>query len=320
MSQTNHLEEYSMHRRSLRFILFVLAFVPAILLTSLAPGGMAAAESPPDLLGQCSVAQLAEEPYAVWFDSGYAQYTPNHEIVAGLRQADWTEVEVDIFFGTWCGDSRREVPRMLKLLDTLGLPESSRRLIAVDRDDELYKRSPDGEEKGLEIYRVPTFVVRRGGEEVARIVEYPALSLERDLLAILKGGGYGPSYASYPVVQRWLREGLLADPNLSADGLADQVRSLVSSESEIYAAARVLLLRGDLAEAVKLFEVNRSLFWESASTHARLAEALVRAGDLEGGRKSVLRALARNQDPDRLEMLVELIDRTAPAIPCTAGE
>lgn len=309
-----------MHRRSLRFILFVLAFVPAILLTSLAPGGMAAAESPPDLLGQCSVAQLAEEPYAVWFDSGYAQYTPNHEIVAGLRQADWTEVEVDIFFGTWCGDSRREVPRMLKLLDTLGLPESSRRLIAVDRDDELYKRSPDGEEKGLEIYRVPTFVVRRGGEEVARIVEYPALSLERDLLAILKGGGYGPSYASYPVVQRWLREGLLADPNLSADGLADQVRSLVSSESEIYAAARVLLLRGDLAEAVKLFEVNRSLFWESASTHARLAEALVRAGDLEGGRKSVLRALARNQDPDRLEMLVELIDRTAPAIPCTAGE
>ena len=149
---------------------------------------------------------------------------------------------------------------MLKILDQMGLPAAGRRLIAVDGAEELHKRSPGGEEKGVEVYRVPTVVVSRGGRELSRIVEYPALSLERDLLSILKGDGYKPSYASYPVVRRWLEEGLLADENVSARGLANEVRHLIASEGEIHAAARVLFSRGDTAEGVKLFQVNCALY------------------------------------------------------------
>ena len=56
------------------------------------------------------------------------------------------------------------------------------------------------------------------------MVEHPVLSLERDLSAILQGGLYRPDYASYPIIRRWLREGLLSDENVSARGLAGQLR------------------------------------------------------------------------------------------------
>jgi len=291
-------------RRDWRPLLLV-----TLLATPMAPRPAAAEDDPPKLLGQCTAAQLAAEPYAQWFEPANSGYTPNPTVVEALRRVDFEGVTVDVFFGTWCSDSRREVPRMLELLAVLGFPETDLRLIAVDNSDELHKRSPGGEEAGLEIYRVPTFVVKRGGEEVARIVEHPALSLERDLLAILEGRDYQPSYATYPVIRRWLREGLLADPNVNADGLASQIRALVSSEWELRSVARVFLSRGDVAEAAEISEVNCALYWESATCHTHLAEAQLRAGDREGARESIQRALERNDDPDRVEELMELLER-----------
>ena len=45
--------------------------------------------------------------------------------------------------------------------------------------------SPNGEEQGLEIGFVPTYIFFRNREEVGRIVENPMQSLEKDMLAIL---------------------------------------------------------------------------------------------------------------------------------------
>lgn len=253
-----------------------------LLLLGTLPSG--ADETPSKLLGPVSEDQLAMPPYAEWFTSGYEHYSPDAGVVEALREQALDEFRFTVFFGTWCSDSRREVPRLLKLLDALGVADSAVQLIAVDNTDALYKRSPTGEEEGFEVYRVPTVVVSRGGDEVARIVEHPVRSLEQDLLAILDGGGdqdgdaYQPSYPTYPVVQRWFRDGLLADPDVRADDLAQQVRGLASSKSEIESAARVLLLRGDVTEAVKLFEVNASLLWDSATSEALPAQ---RIADLE---------------------------------------
>ncbi len=277
----------------------------------------AGAETPEKLLGSVTETQLEQAPFAEWFTSGYTHYHPDADVVEALRGQALDELEFTVFFGTWCGDSRREVPRLLKLLDTLGVADSAVELIAVDNTDTLHKRSPNGEEEGFEIYRVPTVMVSHGGDEVARLVEHPVRSLERDLLAILDGGSYQdgdayqPSYPTYPVLRRWLQDGLLVDPNVSADGLAQQVRHLASSESEIYSAARVLLLRGDVVEAVKLSEVNASLFWDSATTHARLAAAQLQAGSSTDARTSALRALQRSDDADQIEELLELVERAA---------
>ena len=231
-------------------------------------------EEDPKLLGRCTAEQLGEEAFAGWFDKGYTGYVPNPHVMAGLQAVDTAGVEFTVFFGTWCPDSQREVPRLLKLLDELEFPDADLTLVAVDDVAEAAKRSPTGEEKGMEIYRVPTIVVSRDDQEVARIVEHPVVSLERDLLAILSGELYEPNYTSYPTVRRWLREGLLSDENVSPRGLAAQVRREIRSEGELAAAGRVLLSRGDAREAIALYRVNCALYPESSRAFARLAEGL----------------------------------------------
>ena len=273
-------------------------------------GASAAEPEPPKLLGRCTAEQLDQEPFAEWFRSGYEEYAPNAEVLGALRRVEIDDLRVTVFFGTWCGDSRREVPRWLKLFEALEIPVDRVELVGVDNTGAAHKRSPDGEERGLEIYRVPTMLVRRGDTEIARVVEYPVLSIERDLLAILDGDPYEASYASYPVIRRWLHEGLLGDPNVGPRGLAGEIRHMVSGEGELTAAARVFLARGDTAESVKLFQVNCALHRDSSSCQARLADALLEAGDREGARDAAERALRLNEDPDQVESLVQLIELT----------
>jgi thiol-disulfide isomerase/thioredoxin len=89
-----------------------------------------------------------------------------------------------VFIGTWCGDSRREVPRFLRIAKEAGIEESRVRLYNLDRS----KTSPDGLTERWAIDRVPTFIILRQGREVGRIVERPRSTLEGDLLSILAIG------------------------------------------------------------------------------------------------------------------------------------
>jgi len=78
--------------------------------------------------------------------------------------------------GTWCGDSKREVPRFIKVLEAANFPVDNLKIVAVDRRKEQYKKSPTGEEWGLSIKRVPTFIFYKNGKESNRIIESPRLS------------------------------------------------------------------------------------------------------------------------------------------------
>lgn len=91
---------------------------------------------------------------------------------------------VRVFFGTWCGDSRREVTRFWKALDVAGgIVPFTIEYIAVDRA----KTAPEGLTDGIGLRYVPTFVVVRAGKEVGRIIESSPGGLEKDLRALLKG-------------------------------------------------------------------------------------------------------------------------------------
>jgi thiol-disulfide isomerase/thioredoxin len=96
--------------------------------------------------------------------------------------------EVTVFLGTWCSDSRREVPRFWKALDAAGgaVPFQIR-YVAVDRQ----KKEPAGDLAKEGVRYLPTFVVRRGGQEVGRIVETSPKGVESDLLALLTGRAHG---------------------------------------------------------------------------------------------------------------------------------
>jgi len=84
--------------------------------------------------------------------------------------------------GTWCSDSRREVPNFYKILDKLNYPDNKITLINVDRK----KNGIEIDVSKLNIELVPTFIVYRNNTEIGRIIETPNESLERDLLKILE--------------------------------------------------------------------------------------------------------------------------------------
>jgi hypothetical protein len=91
---------------------------------------------------------------------------------------------VRVFFGAWCGDSRREVSRFFAALDAAsGKPPFAIEYIAVDRD----KKAPNGLTDGAGVKYVPTFVVLREGKELGRIVESAPNGIEKDLGALLRG-------------------------------------------------------------------------------------------------------------------------------------
>src|SRR5262245_31855033 len=96
--------------------------------------------------------------------------------------------EVTVFLGTWCGDSRREVPRFWKALDAAG-PEVpfAVHYIGVDRQ----KKEPSAPVTNNDIRYVPTFIVFREGREIGRIVEESPHGIENDLLALLTGQAQG---------------------------------------------------------------------------------------------------------------------------------
>ena len=151
-------------------------------------------EGSPFLVGHIPEALLLNQPYASWYGTGLEAYRPDPSSLEELKSA-LEPYHILVFLGTWCGDSRREVPRFMKILQESGFPAERVKIVTVDRREEHYKKSLNGEEWGLDIRRVPTFIFLREGREANRIVEKPLQSLEADMLAILRGDPYTPRYA-----------------------------------------------------------------------------------------------------------------------------
>ncbi|GHM99637.1 hypothetical protein WSM22_11270 [Cytophagales bacterium WSM2-2] len=244
-----------------------------------------------EILGTCSVNELKQEPFASWYNSGLNTYNPNTEILGQLKKINLSKITFKVFFGTWCGDSRRELPHFSKLMNELSISEKNIQWIAVDDSAAFYKQSPQREEKGLNIFRVPTFIVYEKNLEVGRIVEFPCETLERDLLKILSHQPYESNYRSFPVIASWLSNGMLADVNVSARGLAEQVHSKIIREGELGSCAYVLLAQGKTQEAVVIYRMNANLFPNSAFCFERLGAVYAMTGQTEKSTQAYERAL-----------------------------
>ncbi len=230
------------------------------------------------LLNEIDPSQLQQAPYNSWYTSNFESYRPNTTIVDVLKKQKVSNYSIKIYFGSWCGDSKRELPRMMHLLKEINFAEKNITLIGVDDSTEVYKQSPKRLEAGLNIYRVPTFIIYEGKSEVSRIVEYPVETLERDLLKILSRQAYQPNYSAYHQIQLWKKEGLLTDENISARGLAMKIKGNVSSESELNACGYVMMANGEMKEAITVFRMNANLYPQSANCYDSLGEAYAKAG------------------------------------------
>ncbi len=135
------------------------------------------------LLGHQTKDQLLKAPYSDWYIKEHDEYTIDKKTVEELKKEKLSSYNLIVALGTWCGDSHREVPRLMKILESVNYPEQKLTLIAVNRK----KEAPGGEEGIYNIQRVPTIIVQKYGKEIGRIIESPATGyLERDLLEIIQ--------------------------------------------------------------------------------------------------------------------------------------
>ncbi len=134
----------------------------------------------PMLVGICNREAMQDSSFAWWFNSEYENYELDRETLSKIK-IDNEFQSITIVMGTWCGDSRREVPRFYKILDSLNFPSAKIKLIMVDR-----KKEADGVDiSSLKIELVPTMIFYNDGLEVGRIIETPKETLEKDIEGIL---------------------------------------------------------------------------------------------------------------------------------------
>jgi hypothetical protein len=65
----------------------------------------------PMLLGKSTKQRLQEYPYGNWYNKNYSDYKLDL-VTAELLKSKLKNKRFVIFMGTWCGDSRQEVPKI----------------------------------------------------------------------------------------------------------------------------------------------------------------------------------------------------------------
>ena len=128
------------------------------------------------LYGQISEKQLFFD-YPDWQEAE-RKYNPKDDVVKKIDE-NKNDIKIITFLGTWCGDSRRNVPRFLKAIS--GNPNLKVEFWAVDRK----KKLDNGLTEKYAIKRVPTFIFFKNDREVGRITEHPQKTIEEDILDII---------------------------------------------------------------------------------------------------------------------------------------
>ena len=115
-----------------------------------------------------------------WQDR-YDKYDPPAEMIDALKARLGAGMKIDVYLGTWCPDSRNNVPPFLKILDRAGatlpvkyynVPRKS------DRNAKYYVEE-------MQVERVPSFIFYRDGKEIGRIIENPKAGMIEDMMDIV---------------------------------------------------------------------------------------------------------------------------------------
>ena len=143
-----------------------------------------------NLIGFLKKEDFLQGKYKSWFEEGYNTYKPKKSVVKKIKK-ELDGIDIKAFFGTWCHDSHRELPRFFKALELAGFDfDAHFEMIGLTRG----KKTPNNLQKVFDIKNTPTFIVYKDGKEIGRYVEHPRQSLEKDILKIIKEKPYKHAY------------------------------------------------------------------------------------------------------------------------------
>jgi hypothetical protein len=135
-----------------------------------------------DLGSDDSLVVQQAEKFIGQLDMEFATYNPNPSACKKLSSLI-QGVEIKVIGGNWCSDTRREVPRMARVLCEAGFPATNFSYFKVDRQKKAVNNDFAAEQK---VGRVPEIFVYRNGKLLGSIIETPKVTLEKDLLVLFK--------------------------------------------------------------------------------------------------------------------------------------
>lgn len=261
----------------------------------------------PMLLGHCSVAELYREPYSKWYNTSFSNYKTDSNTIAQLGSALKGKT-IEVFLGTWCGDSQREVPRLVKILQQARFDTANLKLIFVDNTPGKYKQSPQHEEQGLFIFRVPTIVIY-GKSEMGRIVESPVVSLEKDLLTILQKQPYTPNYKAGNYWHKEVARKSKPMSDAELQSLAVTMKPMTRAMGEINSLGYLVLYQKDYTQALNIFKLNTFMYPDNAGTYDSLAEGYAVSGDKEKAKYYYQKVLAMKPGDENATKQLGLLNK-----------
>ncbi len=248
------------------------------------------------LWGEVNLSVLTEAPYNSWYEKNIKDYKTD---LSRTDAKPFDEMTVKVFIGTWCGDTKYLLPKFMETWKSMGLSQDKLEVIALHNEDELYKQGPEGESKGFDIHKVPTFIFYKNGEEQGRIVERTVFDLDTDMQLIAKGRPYKHRYQGVPIVSE------LADSN--PDSLTSEsylkkaikkTRRELSTSTELYVYGFTLLYAGEVEKARFVFTINQSIFPHDPYTRYGFGKLRYMEADYEKARKSFTEAIRLKPDFD----------------------
>lgn len=259
------------------------------------------------LWGNIEVSHLQEEPYRDWYNKNYDDQKTDLNIsdVAGLK-----DVTVKVFLGTWCGDTKRLMPRFIKTWTELGLSTDQLQLIALHNEDDLYKQAPDDIALQYNIHRVPTFVFEKDGVELNRIVERTVFDLDTDLKAIANDFPYKPRYKAVQIMNEFMNDTPI-DSLTTKSAINNAYRKIareLSSSSELNTYGYVLMAAQQLEKAEYIFKLNRYIFPYDPNTRDSYGEILLKNKKLEEAQTEYYEALRIKQTDEHIIKQLAQID------------
>lgn len=131
------------------------------------------------MVGYYSYEEFQQE--CKWENFVDVDYKTKEKWMDSLRSLEWKDsMHVQLFLGSYCGDSKKWVPRFYSLKDEL--PIASVDIISVDTS----KKDEKGLWKTVKLEKIPTFIFYQDGQETGRIVEKPKGRLEKNLFRLFK--------------------------------------------------------------------------------------------------------------------------------------
>ncbi len=102
-----------------------------------------------------------------WYKTNHAGYKPNEDAINALKTKSGA-IELIVFGGTWCVDTKYILPKLFSLIDAASFSQDHITLIGVDRN----KKTISHLSEALGVIYVPTIIVMKDGKELGRVVEY----------------------------------------------------------------------------------------------------------------------------------------------------